>query len=247
MAKDESFHNLIDLCIQLDEDTILTGNTTEMFRKLLTDYFFRQETEESKKMENFFRGFPIPEFVKNHPSLIDIDVEELNAYIEGSSLKDSLTGRIYISPDYLKAFYPHHAPSFSKLPPSVQEELLQKVKTRNGLIMEAFEKLKRDRNADKSRTILTLVALIIKNVHLKTGIPFNRLQTPSEEAIRSIFNDCDDIFRAKQKQMADLSDDKKVKELVKTFFTVRSFQDISRMADLFKGELARFKKRAMRS
>jgi hypothetical protein len=247
MAKNESFHNLIDICIQLEEDPQFTGNTAEIFRKILSDYFFKQETFENKKMENFFKAFPMPDFLKNHSSLLEIDIEDLRAYVESENLKDSISGKIFLSSDYLKSFYPHHAPSFNKMPSDVQQELLQKVKSRNQQIIESCEKMLADRAADKSRRIITLVALILRNIHLRTAIPFNRLERPSEDIIRGIIGNCDEVFRGQKKQLVDLSDDMKIKDLIKLFFTAKTFQDITGLAAIFKEEIERFRKRALRA
>ena len=46
-----------------------------------------------------------------------------------------------LSQQYLKAFYPHHAPSFNKLPEDVRFELLDLIKERNETILTAFEKM----------------------------------------------------------------------------------------------------------
>ncbi len=247
MAKNESFNNLIDICIQMDENPEYTGNVQEIFKKILTDYFFKQETFENKKMENFLKNFPAPGFLKNHSSLLDIDIEELGRFVESESLKDSLTGKIFLSSEYLKSFYPHHVPAFNKMPSEVQGEILQKVKNKNQQILEAFEKMQADRAADKNRKIITLIALILRNIHLRTGISFNKLDKPSQDIIRRLFKNCDDIFTGQQKQMGELNDDARIKDLIKLFFVVKTFREITDLAAMYKEELNRFRKRALRS
>ncbi|TAL37395.1 MAG: hypothetical protein EPN93_05855 [Spirochaetes bacterium] len=247
MGKKESFYNLIDYCIEIEGQEALSGNGAEMFRKLLIECFFQKEITESRKIENMFKNMKMPAFLQDAGSILEIDIETLSAYIQGEMLKDSLSGGIYTSSEYLKIFYPHHAPSFGKLPSEVQQEILNAIKSKNKTILEAFEKLKSDSAADKSRKVLTLIALVIKNVHLKTGFPLKDLGRKSEDTIRGIFGNCDEVYRGQQRQQADLDDDKKVKQLIKEFFVVKKFQDIADMAELFKAEFERYRKRALRA
>ncbi len=150
-----------------------------------------------------------------------------------------------LSQQYLKAFYPHHAPSFNKLPEDVRFELLDLIKERNESILKAFEKMLVDREADKKRKILTLIALILKNIHLKTGSPFNKLSRPAEDIIRDIFSHTDEVFSATQKQITEIKDDTKIKQIVKTFFMVKQFKDITEISAMFKDELERYRKRTI--
>jgi len=246
MAKKETFNNLIDICIQMEENPDLAGNASEMFRHLLSDYFFKGDVYDSKRIAFLIDNMKLPDFLGEHRSLIEVDMEKLAAFIERDTINDSLSGRIMITADYLKAFYPHHPPAFNKLPPDVREELLQRVKERNRLILEAFEKIKTDRQADRSRKVITLVALILKNIHRKTGLPLNPPSAPAETAIRGVYNNCDEVFNAKQRQLAELGDEAKIKEIIKTFFTVKKFQDLAGITKLFKAELDRYRKRALR-
>ncbi len=246
MARKETFHNLIDICIQMEENPDLAGDAKEMFRYLLTEYFFKSDAYDSKKVAHLLENMKLPDFLGEHRSLIEVDMERLRGYIEGDTINDSLGGKIMITADYLKAFYSHHPPAFNKLPPDVREELLEKVKSRNRLIIDAFEKIMTDRAADRSRKIITLVALILKNIHRKTGLPLNPPAAPAETIIHSIFKNCDEVFNAKQRQLSELNDDAKIKEIIKTFFTVKKFQDLAGIAKLFKAELDRYRKRALR-
>ncbi|RPI94633.1 MAG: hypothetical protein EHM32_06560 [Spirochaetales bacterium] len=246
MARKETFNNLIDICIQMEENPDLAGNAKEMFRQLLAEYFFRSDVYDSKKIAYLIENMALPDFLGECRSLIEIDMDRLRAFIEGDSINDSLGGRIMITADYLKSFYPHHPPAFNKLPPDVREELLRKVKNRNLLIIDAFEKIMTDRAADRSRKVITLVALILKNIHRKTGLPLNPPGAPAETVIRGIFAHCDDVFNAKQRQVAELNDDTKIKEIIKAFFTVKKFQDLAGITKLFKVELDRYRKRALR-
>jgi hypothetical protein len=66
-----------------------------------------------------------------------------------------------------------------------------------------------------------------------------------EEIIRSTFHNTDEIFTASQKQMADLQDDTKIKQIIKSFFMIKQFKDITDIADLFKEELERYRKRTI--
>ncbi len=247
MAKKESFYNLVDKCIEMESEKSLAGNTQEMFRRLLTDYFFQIESGESKKIENIFKNMEFPDFLKETPSIMDLDIKKLGSFIQGEMIKDSLSGKVFSSSEYLKSFQPHHAPVFGKLPGEVQREILEDIKIRNAIILEAFEKMKADRAADKSRKVITLVALIIKNVHLRTGCPLNDMGSGAEKLIRDTFLNCDETYNGSQRQQADLIDDKKIKQVIKSFFVVKKFQDISEMADLFRTELERYRKRAVKA
>lgn len=244
--KEESYNNLLDQIIALLEDPELEGSIEEMFRRLLSDYFFNNEIYESKSLEAFVKDLKVPAYLKDLRSLFDIEISELSTFIEGGTINDSLSGSIMLSKVFLKTFYSDHPSSFGQLPDDVKYELVGKIKKRNNIIISAFEKMKIDREADKNRNILTLVALILKNIYRKSGRPFiGKLDKPVEEIIRSIFNGPDDIFKAKQSQMADLGNDSKIKELVKSFFTIRQFKDISEMVELFRDELDRYRKRGM--
>jgi hypothetical protein len=55
------------------------------------------------------------------------------------------------------------------------------------------------------------------------------------------------VFRGQKKQLVDLSDDMKIKDLIKLFFTAKTFQDITGLAAIFKEEIERFRKRALRA
>jgi hypothetical protein len=246
MARKETYNNLIDICIQMEENPDLAGNAREMFRHLLSEYFFKSDVYDSKKVAFLIENMSLPDFLGEHRSLIEVDMDRLRAFIDGDTINDSLSGRIMITADYLKAFYPHHPPAFNKLPPDVREELLQRVKDRNRLISEAFEKIMTDREADRSRKVITLIALIVKNIHRKTGLPLNPPSSPAEAVIRGVFKNCDEVFNARQRQLAELGDDTKIKELIKTFFTVKKFQDLAGITKLFKTELDRYRKRALR-
>jgi hypothetical protein len=246
MAKKEnSFNNLIDECMKLNEAPDVAGKAPEQFIRILSGYFFGSEAGLNRGLELFLNNLEPPDFLKGAASLFEIDIDRLKSYINGNSLNDSLGGKIMLSPQYLKAFYPHNPPSFNKLPEDVRFELMDLIKEKNGAIIAAFEKMMMDRGADRKRKVLTLVALIIKNVHLRTGSPLNRLPKPAEEIIRSIFNSADEVFTAGQRQMADLRDDTKIKQLVKTFFMVKQFKEITDVADLFREELERYKKRTV--
>jgi hypothetical protein len=246
MAKiNESYNNLIDVCLKLLEDPELAGKAGDQFNRILSDYFFAQEKNQNRTMELFLGNLESPPFLKGLKSIFDMNLEDLRTYVSGSTTNDSLAGKIMLSQQYLKAFYPHHAPSFSKLPEDVRFEIMDAIKEKNETIVSAFEKMLVDRDTDKKRKILTLVALIIKNVHYRSGAPFNTLAKSIEETIRSTFRNTDEVFTASQKQLADLQDSSKVKQMVKTLFMVKQFKDITGIADMFKDELDRYRKRTI--
>lgn len=243
--KDESFNNLIDEYLKMVEDPSHPASVSEQFIRLLGDYFFGKEKNENRSVELLVSNIEPPKFLASSKNIFDIDIEGLKNYVRGTSSNDSLAGRILLSPQYLKTFYPHHAPSFNKLPEDVRFEVMDAIKEKNDTIITAFEKMMKDRNSDRNRKVLTLVALIIKNIHHRTGIPFNKLQKNVEEIIRETFHNIDEPFTASQKQMADLQDDTKIKQMVKTFFQVKQFKDITDIAEMFKDELDRFRKRTI--
>jgi len=247
VKKTEKYNNLIDLCLQLEQDPDCAGDAGKMFVKLLSIYFYKKESLASRNLELFLRDFPAPPFLKGKMTMYDIDIEELKGYIESDSLNDSLSGRIMLSQQFLKAFHSNHPPSFTKLPEDVRFEIMGEMKDRNASIIEAFEKMKKDVAADRSRKVINLVALIIKNVYRKTGRPLNKLSKPADELIGSLFKGSGDVFTGADRQMADLRDDKKINDLMKLFFSIKQYKDIAEIAGFFKEDLDRFRKRAIRA
>ena len=247
MANPKAFDGLLDFCIDLESDPEAAGNIEESFRRVLGGFFFGEETAESKPMSLYFSNLQCPGFLGRFTSLIDVDVDELSVFIDGETVNTSLAGKIMLSPQYLKAFYPHHPPSFNQLPPDVRQELLDKIKQKNADMRAAFEKMKRDVEADRGRKVLTLVAMILKAIHYRTEFPLNKLSMKAEDAIRAVYGRADEVFKASSTQLAELRDDSKIKELVKTFFAVRKFQDIAEMSDIFKQEFERLKNRTLRA
>ena len=238
--KKTTYRNLIDVIISLEEKKM--GNE-EVFQKVLIEYFFRKECEE-KKFLAFLKSFEVPSLMKQEASLADIVIKEFSGYVEGSDPVESLAGKIMLSKPYLKTFYQNHQPEFNKLPPDVQMEILDGVKNRNRQIMNAFRKMHEDREADRSRTVMRLVALILKNIQIRTGLPFAEMKISARDAINEIFSGADDIFRAAPPQVAVLSDDKNIKKMIKVFFVIRKNQDLTDISDYFRKEFDRFKKRA---
>jgi hypothetical protein len=244
VQKPKTYNNLIDLCINLESDSEFSGKADHMFNHLLSNYFFDFEISTNKNFELFLNNFDPPPFLKNKKSLMDINIDDLAGYVNSDTINNSLSGKIMLSPQYLKAFYSHHTPSYSQLPEDIKFELIDKVKNKNSAIISAFEKMFTDKEADKNRQIITLVALIIKNIHLKSGRPLTRLSKPVDEIIRSIFQNSDEIFKAADKQIRNLKDDSKIKQIIKAFFPIKQFKELNEISDLFKTELERFIKRA---
>ena len=244
-TKIESYNNLIDAYLKLQNDPEHGKSVKEQFVWIIGDYFFKKEKESNRSFELFINNIDAPAFLEGIPSLFSLSLDDLAGYVRGSSVNDSLSGRIMLSQQYLKAFHPHHMPSFNKLPEDVRFELLDQIKEKNEIIVAAFEKMLVDRDADKKRKIITLVALILKNIHLKTGSPFNKLQKPAEEIIRGVFNNTDEVFAASQKQVTELQDDIKIRQLLKSFFMLRQFKDITEISGMFKDELDRYRKRTL--
>jgi hypothetical protein len=243
MAREDkkvTYRNLLDVILALEEGSV---SGSEVFLKIMMEYFFKQECDE-KKFYTFIKGFDLPKFFSEADSIADIDIETLSNYINGNSYTDSLCGNIMLSKPYLKTFYQNHQPEFKKLPSDVQMDLIDKIKDKNNQILSAFHKMHEDREADRSRTILRLIALVLKNIQIRTGLPFASLKSSAEESIRTVFRNTDEVFNATKGQIAELTDDKNIKALIKTFFIIRRNQDLSEIAEHFRVEVERFKKRA---
>lgn len=241
----KDYDGLINKVIELTEDSEGETDAGKMFSKLLCNYFFEEEYAESKKFQGFLSDFEPPSFLNGVGSIFDTDMDQLKNYINGEMANDSLCGRIMMSKPYLSAFYPDSPPDFNSLPDELKDELFQKIKDTNGKIIYAFEKMLSDLNKDKNRKILTMVAMILKSVHYKTELPFNKLAQPAEAIIRSVFNNPDDVFTAKEVQVRDLGDDTKIKQLIKTFFKIKAFSEIAEIAGLYREELESYKKRTI--
>lgn len=235
--------NLLDLSIQIDEDPELAGNMEEIFNYLILNIFFKRAGEE-KKMQNFFNDYETPEFFLKHENIRDINPEEVRSFVEAETPNDTFAGKILLSKPYLKVFYQNHQPEFKKLPSEIQMEVIEKIKAKNNEFIYAFEKMKLDMEADKNRTILSLVALIIKNIYLRTGKPLKDHNNSIVNIIKNHIEYADEIFTGKQNTIKDLTDDTKIKAIVKDFFVVRKFDEIVFISDLFKTEVKRFQKRA---
>jgi len=245
--KEKTFNNLIDYCISLEEDNSTGGKVSEMFRRLLMDYFFNREVEESKSLAGFLENWQAPSFMENAATIFAIDDNELQNFIMGETINDSLCGMVMLSKQYLKSFFPHHTPSFSQLPDDVKTELVSSIKEKNQIIIDAFEKMSRDRAADKNRKMIALVALILKNIHRRSGRPVNKLDAPVQSLLKKHLSGADDVFVGRQTQMSELNDDTMIKELIKSFFKIRKYADINEMTELFKQEVDRFRKRAIKA
>jgi hypothetical protein len=241
------FNDLIDFYIEAEENSGEAGNAPELFRLALSDYFFREETDESKSFAAFLEKFEMPAFLANYRSLFDVDIEELRTWVDGEMINSSLCGKIFLSAPYLKSFYPHQPPSFNQLSPDVRAEVLNRIKDTNREIVEAFEKMKADIAADRSRTVIAVIAFIIKNVHKATEFPLNRLEKKAQDVIREIFPSSDDVYTAAARQNAELGDEGRVKDLIKAFFAIRKFQHITEISGHYRREFERYKKRTLRA
>lgn len=241
------FDDFIDYCIDSEENSGLKGNASELFRLALKEYFFKKECEESKGFSNFLDKMEIPSCFNGISTLFDVDIDRMRSEIDAEIAKDSLCGKIFLSPAYLKSFYPHQPPSFNQMAPEIRAEVLNKIKETNREIISAFEKMKSDFEVDRSRKVLQIIAFIIKNIHKKTEYPLNRLEKRAQDVIEEIFPSSKEIYTASQKQNAELSDEGRVRDLIKTFFAVRKFQEINEILELYKKELERYKKRTLRS
>jgi hypothetical protein len=239
------YNDLLDKVIELSNKEELAGNAGRMFTSLLREYFFKAQTADNKKFDAYLSDFEIPSFLNNTASIFDVDMDELKNYINGEMANSSLNGRIMMSAKYLGAFYSKFPPEYNKLPNEVKDELFEKIKDTNNKFIAAFEKMAADRSADSKRKVIKMVALILKAMHLKTETPFNKLPKPAEEILKSIFVKTDEVFTAKEVQLRDLGDDTKIKQLIKIFFKVKAFNEITDLTALYRGELEKYKKRTL--
>lgn len=245
-AQIETFNNLIDIVISFDEDPDIAGSAATMLKMILINYFFHTFTDESKNLQQVIKNLKLEGPVTEKSSLLEITTPDLQPLLAGESINDSLCGRIMLSPAYLKVAYPHHNPSFNKLPSEDKGELINAIKEKNDAIMKAFEKMQRDIDAARNRKVLTLIALILKNIHMKTGLRLVKHDQNAESIIRGIFSNCDAGFSASQGQLADLNDESKIKDTIKAFFIIKKYSEIKEISELFKNELKRFTKRTQR-
>ena len=244
METNNTYHNIIDAIIDIEEDPE-SRSPEKAFARLLTEYFFARETYENKAIAGYICQLPVPDIVKQK-GLLNLTPEDIAPLVECENLNETLCARIMLQPAYLKYAYPHHSPSFSKLPPEVKGEVIAAIKQRNQMVLNAFEKLQHDIKATKERTIKTLIALILKNVHLKTGMPFCKVSEPVSQLIEKNFNFCNEVFIASNKQIHELTDDAKIKNLLKSLFIVKRFDELTELSQAFKSEAKRFIRRTQR-
>ena len=242
--KTATYNDLLDKVIELSSREDLAGNAGKMFKGLLREYFYKAQTADNKKFDAFLSDFEIPSFLNNTISIFDIDMDQLKNFVNGEMANSSLNGRIMMSAKYLSAFYSKFPPEYNKLPNEVKDEIFEKIKDTNTKFIAAFEKMMADRIADSKRKVITMVALIVKAMHLKTETPFNKLPKPAEEILKSVFIKTDEVFTAKEVQMRDLGDDTKIKQLIKVFFKIKTFNEITELAKLYREELEKYKKRS---
>lgn len=240
---DYTFRNLLDFLLEAEENPEYSGNREDLWRHLIADYFFRDEARE-KPMAAFFKGMDVPDVIRSSPSLIGLDPESVRSLVENDIPNETLCGKIMMSKPFLKTFYSNHQPEFKKMPPDVQMELLDDISARNNSILEAFAKMQDDIASDSKRTNKTLAALIIRNIHLKHGIPYNKLDGSVDQVLSEKIENGDTVFQGRPQDMASLGDDSTIKDITKTFFPIKQHKDLVEYADFFKKELERYKRRA---
>ncbi len=232
METHTTYHNLIDAIIDIEEDPD-SRDPARGFPRLLCEYFFAEETSENKAIAGYIYQLPVPEVIKQK-GLLKLTPEDIRPLVEGENLNDTLCARIMLQPAYLKYAFPHHSPAFSKMPPDIKGEIIKLIKERNQMVLNAFQKMQQDIQATKERTIKTLIALILKNVHLKTGMPFAKISEPVGQLIEKNFNFCNETFIASNKQIHEINDDAKIKNLLKSLFVVKRFDELTELAKVFK-------------
>jgi len=128
--KPDTFNNLIDICIAYEEDPKKSGNTVEIFKSLLREYFFRKEMAETKVVQKIIDHVKLPDSVLRASSIFEIDLDKLNEELITNTLTETLCGKIILSEDYLKYFYHNYPPSFDKIPMEEKTELIIKIKSK---------------------------------------------------------------------------------------------------------------------
>jgi hypothetical protein len=245
--KTDTFNNLIDICIACENDPRKSNGTVEIFRYLLREYFFRQELSETKAVQKIIDNVQLPLAVSSASSILKIDLDKLHEELTLNKTVDTLCGRIILAEGYLNYFYHNFPPSFEKIPNEIKVELIEKIKSRNSGILQAFKKINSDTLADKNRKVITLIALIVKNIHLRSGHPLIKQGKPANEIIASIFREVDQVYVGSGRQNANLLDDSNIRELLKSFFPIYQFSDFNELGVQYKNELERFRKRALRA
>ena len=237
-----SYKNLLDYVLELEENPEYIGKIEEQFRVLMSDYFFKDEARE-KPIALFLKTIEIPSAIMTCSSLLKVSPEQIKALTENDLPGNTIAGQIMMSKQYLKVFYSNHQPEYKKLPPSVQLELLDEIKEKNDAISYAFIKMNDDIEADKKRKIITLAALIISNIHKKTGVPYNKLPEPANSILNASISNGSNVFTGKPQDLTDIADDSKIKSLIKTFFVIKQHKDLVTYSDFFKSELKRYQRR----
>lgn len=244
MAEPTTYLNLIDAIIDIEEQPD-SRDPAKAFARLLCDYFFAKETQESKAIAGILCQLPAPDAV-TQKGLLHLTPGDMLPLVEGPHINETLCARVMLQPAYLKYAYPNHSPSFSKLPPEIKGEFIQAIKNKNQMIIQAFEKLQQDITATKERNMKTLIALILKNIHLKTGIPFANITETVSSLIEKNFVLCNEIFIASNKQIYEINDDSIIKKLLKSMFIIKRFEDLTELSHAFKAEAKRFTRRTQR-
>lgn len=238
-----TFLNLLDQIIEFEENSELKNNCELQFKELLKKFYFVEEAQNSKSLTLFLGNLELPEQISKAKNLISIDITVLNEVLNGTTTNDSFCGKIMLSKEYLKNVYPQHTPTFKNLPSDVQAELFQKIKERNLMIFDSFEKMKSDINADKERKIITLIALVLKNIHYKSGFQLKELSGTASDVITKCFPHSQDIFDGSDNQVREIKNDGSIKDLLKIFFLIKKFNEITDLTEQYKKEVDRFIKR----
>ncbi len=244
--RSETYHNLLDFSLRMDDEPEIAGRGDELFYTVMSEYFFKEEARE-KAVQGILNSLPVPECFKKIKTLREVSPEDIDKMVEAPTINDTLAGKIIMSKKYLKTFYPHHQPDYRKMPTDVQMEIIDLIKMKNENIMYAFFKMKQDMEYDRKRSILRLLAMVIKNVHLKTGFPMKSVSGSVEDLIREQYPDCNALFTADPRVMVDLLDDKKIKMLVKNIFKVKKHNDIVDLSNRIKDEIRRFETRIQKT
>ena len=245
MTADRSYNNLLDIIIEKEKQAPYEGNPREMFRYLVINCFYKDQALENRTFQSFLEKFDIPIGFSTAESLVNLDINVIRTILMGDSIDKSFAAQVMFSKTYLKYFQPHHPSDFSKIPNNIKVELRQAVMKKNEAMINGFNKIHTDMRADKKRTMLTLVALCLKNINRRTGRPLKITEQPVEELIRDHIKGCDKVFTGDSKQLVLLNDMALIRDILKQIFNVKSYTELKKVSDLFVEEVERFRKRAV--
>ena len=71
------FNNLIDVCLQVEDDPAVTGKVKDQFIWIIREYFFQEEKSAGKNIELVINNLPPPQFLSPGEARIRLETREL--------------------------------------------------------------------------------------------------------------------------------------------------------------------------